>query len=147
MFVGRCSDLFTICVSSGALLQQPPVPPVRGRCPCCCAQEAAPRHVVSLVRDVAVETARSLLGAVSSQHVYSLQPCIPKDPSELHSSDLIQAQELFAQAPLMEDNCLRDNRYSAVKCSLVRVAAWEQKIRTCGGEWILTRPLHRMAKS
>jgi len=45
-----------------------------------------------------------------SQHVYSVQPCLPKDPAQLFSAEYVQAQELFMQ-PRDVENCLRDNRY------------------------------------
>lgn len=45
----------------------------------------------------------------ASQHVYSVQPCLPKDPAQLFSAEYVQAQELFMQ-PRDVDNCLRDNR-------------------------------------
>ena len=44
-----------------------------------------------------------------SVHVYSVQPCIPKDPAELWSAEYVQSEELFKQ-PAEIDNCLRDNR-------------------------------------
>jgi DNA polymerase delta subunit 3 len=45
----------------------------------------------------------------ASQHVYSVQSCLPKDPAQLFSTEYVQAQELFMQ-PRDVDNCLRDNR-------------------------------------
>lgn len=45
----------------------------------------------------------------ASQHVYSVQPCLPKDPAQLFSAEYVQSQELFLQPPGV-DNCLRDNR-------------------------------------
>jgi len=44
----------------------------------------------------------------ASQHVYSVQPCLPKDPAQLFSAEYLQAQELFMQ-PRDVDNCLRDH--------------------------------------
>ncbi|ERM97647.1 uncharacterized protein LOC18425624 isoform X2 [Amborella trichopoda] len=54
-----------------------------------------------------------------SVQVYSVQPCIPKDPTELWNAEFVQAEELFNQ-PSTVENCLRDNRFSAVSNSFVK---------------------------
>ncbi|KAH7443427.1 hypothetical protein KP509_02G033900 [Ceratopteris richardii] len=53
-----------------------------------------------------------------SIHIYSIQPSLPKDPAALWSAEYVQSEELFRQ-PSDLDNCLRDNRFSAVSCSAV----------------------------
>lgn len=53
-----------------------------------------------------------------SVQVYSVQTCIPKDSASLWNAEFIQAEDLFKQAPTI-NNCLRDNRYaSALNCLL-----------------------------
>ncbi len=54
--------------------------------------------------------ARETLHGSPSSHVYSVQPCLPKDPAQLFAAEFVQAQELFKQ-PSDVNNCLRDNRY------------------------------------
>lgn len=55
----------------------------------------------------------------SSMRIYSVQSCLPKDPAHLWSAEFVQAEELFNQ-PSGDNNCLRDNRFSAVSYSLMK---------------------------
>ncbi|KAJ7531739.1 hypothetical protein O6H91_14G056900 [Diphasiastrum complanatum] len=75
-------------------------------------------YFVQLVPSAKLEATKAGLAGSPSIHVYSLQPSIPKDPAQLWSADFVQAEELFNQPPDV-NNCLRDNRFSAVSCSLV----------------------------
>ncbi|TQE03140.1 hypothetical protein C1H46_011311 [Malus baccata] len=54
-----------------------------------------------------------------SVEVYSVQACIPKDPAALWNAEFVQAEELFKQAPTVE-NCLRDNRFGGISNSFVK---------------------------
>ncbi|BBH01641.1 DNA-directed DNA polymerase [Prunus dulcis] len=54
-----------------------------------------------------------------SVEVYSVQACIPKDPAALWNAEFVQAEELFKQAPSVE-NCLRDNRFCGISNSFVK---------------------------
>lgn len=73
---------------------------------------------VQLVPKVKLHEAKEGFDEPASQHVYSVQPCLPKDPAQLFSAEYVQAQELFMQ-PRDVDNCLRDNRFSSVSYSHV----------------------------
>ncbi|MCO5596460.1 hypothetical protein L7F22_050523 [Adiantum nelumboides] len=72
-------------------------------------------HSVKLVPKSKLQEAKDMLDGHVSIHIYSIQPCIPKDPAELWSAEYVQSEELFKQ-PSELNNCLRDNRYSAVSC-------------------------------
>lgn len=75
-----------------------------------------PRHyAVQLVSKSKLQQAKDTLEGHVSSHVYSVQPCIPKDSAELWSAEYVQSEELFNQPPEI-NNCLRDNRFSAVSC-------------------------------
>lgn len=64
-----------------------------------------------------------------SVEVYSVQACIPKDPAALWNAEFVQAEELFKQAPSVE-NCLRDNRYISFHCtSVYKMYAFSLKFR------------------
>lgn len=80
----------------------------------------ADRHCysVKLVPKSKLQEAKDMLDGHISIHVYSIQPCIPKDPAELWSAEYVQSEELFKQSCEL-NNCLRDNRFSAVSCSFV----------------------------
>jgi DNA polymerase delta subunit 3 len=67
-------------------------------------------YSVQLVTQDRLQEARETLHGSPSSHVYSVQPCLPKDPAQLFAAEFVQAQELFKQ-PSDVDNCLRDNRY------------------------------------
>ncbi|KAK1404899.1 DNA polymerase delta subunit 3 [Heracleum sosnowskyi] len=54
-----------------------------------------------------------------SVQVYSVQTCIPKDSASLWNAEFIQAEELFKQAPTI-NNCLRDNRLCRISNSFVK---------------------------
>ncbi|KAI5073790.1 hypothetical protein GOP47_0011803 [Adiantum capillus-veneris] len=75
-------------------------------------------YSVKLVPKAKLQEAKDMLNGHVSIHVYSIQPCIPKDPAELWSAEYVQSEELFKQ-PSELNNCLRDNRFSAVSCGLV----------------------------
>lgn len=81
-------------------------------------------YTVQLVPKAKLQDALLGLDGSASHHVYSVQPCLTKDPAQLFSAEFVQAQELFMQ-PRDIDNCLRDNRFSSVSYSLV--------IRNAGG--------------
>lgn len=75
-------------------------------------------YSVKLVPKSKLQEAKDTLDGHISTHVYSIQPCIPKDPAELWSAEYVQSEELFKE-PSDQNNCLRDNRFSAVSCSSV----------------------------
>ncbi|KAL8131850.1 uncharacterized protein LOC141711738 isoform X2 [Apium graveolens] len=54
-----------------------------------------------------------------SVQVYSVQTCIPKDSASLWNAEFMQAEELFKQAPTI-NNCLRDNRLCRISNSFVK---------------------------
>lgn len=85
----------------------------------CGWSKSEPRtYNVQLVPKVKLQEAKQGFDGSASQHVYSVQPCLPKDPAQLFSAEYVQAQELFMQ-PRDVDNCLRDNRFSSVSYSHV----------------------------
>lgn len=85
----------------------------------CGWSKSEPRtYNVQLVPKVKLQEAKLGFDGSASQHVYSVQPCLPKDPAQLVSAEYVQAQELFMQ-PRDIDNCLRDNRFSSVSYSHV----------------------------
>lgn len=75
-------------------------------------------YSVQLVPKSKLQQAKDMLDGHVSSHVYSIQPCIPKDPAELWSAEYVQSEELFKQPPEL-NNCLRDNRFSSVTCMSV----------------------------
>ncbi|BBN08429.1 DNA polymerase delta subunit 3 [Marchantia polymorpha subsp. ruderalis] len=76
-------------------------------------------YSVQLVPKSKLEDVKASLKENPSVHVYSVQRCLPKDPAQLWSADFVQAVELFNQ-PQDVNNSLRDNRFSAVSCTLVQ---------------------------
>lgn len=75
-----------------------------------------PRHYsVQLVPKSKLQQAKDMVEGDVSYHVYSVQPCIPKDSAELWSVEYVQLEELSNQAFELS-NSLRDNRFSAVSC-------------------------------
>lgn len=75
-------------------------------------------YSVKLVPKSKLQEAKDMLDGHISIHVYSIQPCIPKDPAQLWSAEYVQSEELFKQ-PSELINCLRDNRFSAVSCGSI----------------------------
>ncbi|KAG6556440.1 hypothetical protein Mapa_002383 [Marchantia paleacea] len=76
-------------------------------------------YSIQLVPKSKLEDVKTALKENPSVHVYSVQRCLPKDPAQLWSADFVQAVELFNQ-PQDVNNCLRDNRFSAVACTIVQ---------------------------
>ncbi|XP_024541318.1 DNA polymerase delta subunit 3 [Selaginella moellendorffii] len=82
--------------------------------------QSQPRsYSVKVVKLSQLEGAKALLAEGSSVHIYSIQASVPRDPALVWSPDNVQAEEFFNQ-PLDAVNCLRDNRFSGVSCSLVK---------------------------
>lgn len=75
-------------------------------------------YSVQLVPKAKLEEAKASIRD-SSMRIYSVQSCLPKDPAQLWSAEFVQAEELFNQ-PSGDNNCLRDNRFSAVSYSLMK---------------------------
>jgi DNA polymerase delta subunit 3 len=75
-------------------------------------------YSVQLVPKAKLEEAKADIRD-SSVCIYSVQSCLPKDPAQLWSAEFVQAEELFNQ-PSGANNCLRDNRFSAVSYSLMK---------------------------
>ncbi|KAG0559817.1 hypothetical protein KC19_10G131500 [Ceratodon purpureus] len=75
-------------------------------------------YSVQLVPKAKLHDAKHEFDGSASHHVYSVQPCLPKDPAQLFIGEYVQAQELFLQ-PLDVNNCLRDNRFGSVSYSHV----------------------------
>ncbi|XAR56446.1 hypothetical protein NMG60_11036937 [Bertholletia excelsa] len=74
-------------------------------------------HVKLVTGNKLAETKEEFDGRCSVQ-VYSVQPCIPKDPATLWNAEFVQAEELFRQPPTI-DNCLWDNRFCGISNSFV----------------------------
>ncbi|XP_047955739.1 uncharacterized protein LOC125201604 [Salvia hispanica] len=79
---------------------------------------------IRLVPSHMLSDAKEKFAGKCSVQVYSIQPCLPKDPAILWNHEFVQAEDLFKQ-PLTVDNCLRDNRFCGVSNSSVT--------RTVGG--------------
>ncbi|CAK0773394.1 hypothetical protein CVIRNUC_004061 [Coccomyxa viridis] len=78
---------------------------------------AVPQHSVQLIDASDVADKRSKLDPVTSLHVYSIRPSAPKGPSDIFNYDELQTKELFlGMVKRGEENCLSDNRWSAVQC-------------------------------
>ncbi|XP_042439021.1 uncharacterized protein LOC122024455 [Zingiber officinale] len=54
-----------------------------------------------------------------SVQVYSVQACIPNDLAVIWNAEFVQSEELFSH-PSTEENCLRDNRFSAISNQAVK---------------------------
>ncbi|KAF9587752.1 hypothetical protein IFM89_004729 [Coptis chinensis] len=76
-------------------------------------KDSDPVYHVRLVSGVKLAEVKKKFEGNCSLQVYSVQPCIPKDPAALWNSEFVQAEELFNQ-PSTIDNCLRDNRIRAM---------------------------------
>eukprot|EP00249_Psilotum_nudum_P024979 c29338_g2_i2 orf=344-2116(-) len=72
-------------------------------------------YSIQLVPRAKLQQAQELVVDDVNIHIYSVQPCLPKDPAELWSAEYVQSEELFNEPPDV-NNCLRDNRFSAVLC-------------------------------
>ncbi|KAF9590810.1 hypothetical protein IFM89_038402 [Coptis chinensis] len=81
-------------------------------------KDSDPVYHVRLVSGVKLAEVKKKFEGNCSIQVYSVQPCIPKDPAALWNSEFVQAEELFNQ-PSTIDNCLRDNRFCGVSNSFV----------------------------
>ncbi|BDA44170.1 probable DNA polymerase delta subunit 3 at N-terminal half [Coccomyxa sp. Obi] len=76
-----------------------------------------PEHSIQLVDAGSLTERRKKLDPITSLHVYSVQPTQPKDASELWNTDNVQTMEFFTSLVKSgSDNCLADNRWSAVQC-------------------------------
>ncbi|CAL8470151.1 g9693 [Coccomyxa elongata] len=76
-----------------------------------------PEHSIQLVDAGSLTERRKKLDPITSLHVYSVQPTQPKDASELWNTDHVQTMEFFTSLVKSgSDNCLADNRWSAVQC-------------------------------
>ncbi|XP_050371088.1 uncharacterized protein LOC126789071 isoform X2 [Argentina anserina] len=73
---------------------------------------------VRLVSGPQLAEAKEEFDGNCSVGVYSVQPCIPKDPATMWNAEFVQAEELHTQAPTVE-NCLRDNRFCGILNSFV----------------------------
>eukprot|EP00898_Chlorokybus_atmophyticus_P001073 jgi/Chlat1/1967/Chrsp158S02273 len=87
------------------------------------------RHVLQLVDTEHLQDAQSKLEPVTCLHVYSVHPTAPKDSADLWAADYLQTETLFKKLP-EEDNCLRDNRFSAVVCQSVKRVQMQPGKRT-----------------
>lgn len=54
-----------------------------------------------------------------SVQIYSVQACIPNDLAVIWNAEFVQSEELFSR-PSTEENCLRDNRFSAISNQAVK---------------------------
>ncbi|KAI3675038.1 hypothetical protein L1987_84620 [Smallanthus sonchifolius] len=64
---------------------------------------------IKLVLGSKLSEAKEEFGDGCSVQVYSVQACVPKDPTVLWNAEFIQSEELFKE-PANVVNCLRDNR-------------------------------------
>ncbi|XP_057958362.1 uncharacterized protein LOC131151135 [Malania oleifera] len=78
-----------------------------------------PIYHIKLVSGPKLSEVKEEFDGNCSVQVYSVQPCIPKDPAALWNAEFVQAEELFRQ-PLAVDNCLRDNRFCGISNSFVK---------------------------
>ncbi|KAK9070579.1 hypothetical protein SSX86_010981 [Deinandra increscens subsp. villosa] len=74
---------------------------------------------VKLVLGSRLSDAKEEFGDGCSVQVYSVQACVPKDPTVLWNAEFIQSEELFKE-PTNIVNCLRDNRFCGVSNSFVK---------------------------
>jgi len=85
----------------------------------------AAQHVVRVVDAQALEAAKAQLEVITALHVYSVQPALAKDSSDLYNADYAQTEALFRKLLASseagaDDNPLAANLLSAVQCAAAR---------------------------